>query len=101
MRLTNMEYKNNLDIENKKFHRAFGVGFVVTNYSEKERLIVCSHVKRFSISHGKSLYLCSLMPAPLGYCPSNGQCFRFKHLYDGYHITWVCPKMDNPPNLER
>jgi hypothetical protein len=74
------------------------IGSVVVDKAELERLSSCSFAKRVSVRNGVPFCLCSLGS---GCCLSNGKCLKFKHLYDGFHIVWVCSRVVVLPNLER
>jgi hypothetical protein len=88
-------------LENAGSYQRYSVGSVIANKYEKERLIDCPYSKRVSTCHSKPLYLCGLAVACFGACPSSGERIRFKHLYDGYHIVWVCSKLKNLSGLEK
>jgi hypothetical protein len=93
-------YTNSFSVGNKKFNQPV-VGDVITDKAKLDIISACFFAKRVSICYGEPFCLCSLMRAPFGCCLSNGQRVRFKHLYDGYHVTWVCSKLKEFSELEK
>lgn len=92
---------NSFSIENADFCQSHVVGSVIADKYEKERLISCPHSKRISTCNGKSLCLCGLAVACFGCCSSDGRRIKFKHLYDGFHIVWVCSKLKDLSSLDK
>ena len=65
------------------------VGLVINDIAEKNALTFCSFGKPVSVLNGKPFFMCGLGH---GVCFSDGKCLKFKHLYDGFHIIWVCER---------
>lgn len=96
-----MEKTNCFSLEKSGFYQRHVVGFVTSDVDEKEQLIPCSYAKHISTNYGKPICLCKLAVACFGSCSSNGERIKFKHLYDGFHIVWVCSKLKDLSRLEK
>ena len=92
-----MEEENCFSIEKKDFCE-FSVGDVIENKVELDHISDCSFAKQVSVRNSAPFCMCSIGPVA---CLSNGKRLKFKHLYDGFHVTWICSKLIVPPNSER
>jgi len=69
----------------------------IVDKAEKDRLIVCLHAQCIGSRFGKPFFLCALGS---GACRSGGQRFKFSFHFDGFHVTWICDRLDGFPDLE-
>lgn len=75
------------------------VGSVIVGKAEKDRLSVCPSANFIGLTRfGKPFCLCVLGS---GACRSGGKRYRFSFHFDGFHLTWICDKLDGFPDLER